>query len=238
MATEKNDLELYFEWWLNELRDHGYIFGYNREAKTLPLFPNYVAKRVRYFKNKEPMQEEFNFMHGRHYNYDYDINWTEKSRGIFYQSANFSNHDNVNVFTHNIRDVFFVASEYNHILGCDVSLVDVKPPSHGGSGRKNDSYITFPLKQQILLWLHGTYVNKVVPFPIKGSGKTISLFPNTFTPRRFLITDGARQARKISFHVKMLDEYVAIRKARIKEIEDDLKKLYGKENSHGQTKLL
>lgn len=233
--TERNELELYFEWWLNELLDHGYIRGYDREAEKFPLFPNYEAIRINYFKTKEPEQELFNFMHNRFYHYDYNIKWTEKSNGIFFQSADFKDHSKPQVF--NYRNVYFIAS-WNEAEKCHISYVDVKPPATGGKGFKNDSFITFPLKQQILLWIQGVYINKVIPKPMQGAGKTISLFPNTFTPRRYLITDGGTQARKINFQVKLLDEYVKERKAEIAEIEEMLKKVYKDVKPSGQTSLL
>lgn len=238
MATERNDLEKYFEWWLNELLEHGYIRSYDREAEKFPLFPNYVALRLKFFKTREPEEEEFNFMHNRFYNYDYNIKWTEKSRNIFFQEADFSNPNKRQLFVH--KGVYFTA-HWNHEERCHISYVDVKPPAHGGSGRKNDSYITFPLKQQILLWLQGIYINKVVPFPMQGSGKTTSLFPNTFTPQRYTITDAGRQTRKIRFNIMFLNQYVEKRKKEIKQVEENIFMLSKKsrpEGETGQTSLL
>lgn len=236
MSTDRNDLEKYFEWWLNELKDHGYIRGYDREAETFPLFPNYKAIRLNYFKTKEPEHEEFNFMHNRFYNYDYNIKWTEKANNIFFQEADFKDHNKPQIF--NYRNIYFVA-HWVESEKCHVSYVDVKPPAAGNQNVQNTSYHTFPLKQQILLWLRGVYINKVIPFPMGGTGKTISLFPNTFTPRRYLITDGGTRNRKITtFQVKLLDEYIKERLEEIQQIEDDLKKIYDKEKPSGQTTLL
>lgn len=237
MSTEKNQLEQYFEWWLNELHEQGYIRGYDREAETFPLFPNYKAVRLKFFKTKEPEHEEFNFMQNRFYNYDYNIKWAEKAENIFFQKADFKDHNKPHVFNYSLNDVYFVA-HWNETERCDISYVDVKPPSVGRNSVQNSSYTTFPLKQQILLWLHGIYINKVIPFPMGGTGKTISLFPNTFTPRRYLISDGGNQSRKIRFQVKLLAEYIKERQNNIAEIENALKKIYDKQRPQGQTKLL
>ena len=37
MATEKNSEELYFEWWLEELKSEGYVLHWEREPKVFTL---------------------------------------------------------------------------------------------------------------------------------------------------------------------------------------------------------
>lgn len=234
MSTERNDSEKYFEWWLNELLDHGYIYGYNREPETFQLFPNYVGQRVKYFKTKEPELETFNFEQKREYNYDYNILWTPKSQNIFFQHVEF---EQGTVPTFSYSKVYFIA-HWNEERKAHMSYVDVKPPQVGRNAVQNSSYHTFPLKRLILLWTQGIYINKVVPVPRQGTGRMISLFPNTFTPTRYLATDGGQKMRKIRFVITKLNDYVKQRQAHIDKINSDLEKIYEKEMRQGEQQSL
>jgi hypothetical protein len=59
------------------------------------------------------------------------------------------------------------------------------------------------------------YVQKMVPIPMAGSGITIAMFTKTFTPKRYLFTDGGGKPRKINFPIRTLATYVAERMAYI-----------------------
>lgn len=226
--TERNDLEKYFEWWLNELMDHGYVRSWSRESERISLFPPYNALRMKYFKTKEPEHEQFSIMRSLVYHFDYEIVWNDISKDVFFQRADFSDPGTPAIFHY--RDVYFI-SHWDRERKCDFSYVDVKPPLVGSYGGQNNSYHTFPLKQQIILWMHGLYINKVIPFPMRGTGKTISLFPNTFTPHRFLITDGGGQNRKIRYPIILLREFLEKRRAEIRETEKLMEKFYNTDDT-------
>ena len=229
--TETNDIEGYFEWWLNELIVAGYVHSYSRESKVFEVFPNYIAQRKSYRKTIDPKIETFALLQKTQYTYDYEILWNLSAAYIFYQPADFSNPNELQTLVY--KDTLFYAHEDK---GLDrwVSYVDVKPPSQAArfSGQLS-SYHTFPLKQAALLWLHGVYVNKVIPIPMSGAGKTISLFPNSFTPKRYLITDGATRTRSIKFKIRTLAKYVMAREGYINSIVNQQKKIRAKKIEQG-----
>ena len=57
----------------------------------------------------------------------------------------------------------------------------------------------FSINQKWMYSEHGIYIQKVIPQ---------KLFADTFTPKRYLMTDGGGQARKIKWDVKSLEEFV------------------------------
>lgn len=229
--TETNDIEKYFEWWLNEMEDANYIHSYTRESEVFVIYPPYIGKRKKYLKTKEPAEETFAILQKTEYTYDYKIRWKEDAVFLFYQPIDFS--DPAELQTIVYKDTLFYA-HYDKLEKFWVSYVDVKPPSQAArfSG-KLSSYHTFPLKQAALLWLHGVYVNKMIPIPMSGAGKTIALFPNSFTPRRYLLSDGARQTRKIRFRIRTIAKFVSIRQAYINSIVNQLKSIRGKRVDQG-----
>lgn len=228
--THRNDIEMYFEWWLNELKVVDMIYDWDRESQVFELFPSYRARRKKYFKTKLPEDDHYSLLRKETYTYDYRIFWNVKTVYLFFNPSNFSDHRKTNVEVY--PDTLFHAE---FIRGQWTSYVDVKPPSKAAqfSGSMN-SFATFPIKQRILLWLHNTYVNKTVPIPMSGSGETVALFPNSFTPYRFLSTDKGKQARKIKFDMRTLSTYVEERKAYIKELSDNVTRLRQNEVEQGK----
>lgn len=221
--TKKNSIETYFEWWLNELIEARYIHSYSREGEAFEVFPNYIGKKKEYFKTKEPKEKTFAILQKIKYTYDYKIVWNKDAEFIFYQAMDFS--DPSNIQTVSYEDTLFYAC---HEEGGDrwVSYVDVKPPSQASrfSGKLN-SYHTFPIKRAALLWLHRIYINKVIPIPMSGAGGTIALFPNSFTPKRYLLTDGATKTRSIKFRIVSLAKYVFSREDYINSIKNNLERI-------------
>lgn len=230
--TERNDIEMYQEWYFNELVDAGYIMNYDREGETFDIFPSYKILKKKYHKTKLPTTELFTLERGMKYSYDYRVFWTVKALNIFFTPASFKDRNNVPIVAY--PGTFFYAEEVGRNLW--MSLVDVKPPAQGGRGNNNsmDSFVTFPLKQKILLWLHGVYINKVIPIPMKGCGDTNVLFPNTFTPKRYYITDGGRSTRKIKFDCYSLSEYLANRKLEIDTISNSVKAIADRTVKQGE----
>lgn len=71
-------------------------------------------------------------------------------------------------------------------------VVDIKGSFNGA---RNTSAITFPLNQKWMYQRYGIYVDKIIPK---------ELFENTFTPKRYLKTDGGDRERKINWKIKTL----------------------------------
>lgn len=219
--SKKNSIELYFEWFLNELIEEGYVEKYDREAEKLSLFPIYNHKRLKTFKTKDPIEEPFMFMRDLSYHYDYRIFWTEKGNNLFYQEF-------VEDEPFYYGKPVFVSQKANftdkdgNTESKMISLVDVKPPPAIARFGNVSTIHTFPIVQKILFNLWKIYVNKTVPIPTKGSGHSSALFCVCFTPKRYLFTDGGKQGRKINFKFQTLEEFIEIRKKEIKRVENEI----------------
>lgn len=201
METEINGIETYFEWWLLELKSAGYIKEFFREPETLLVRPSATYGRYKRFKSKEKEVEIFNLFPEINYTYDYKIVWTKEAEYLFYEELN-----EASVFQ--FGKPKFIAI-YDKEEQMSISYVDVKPTnSVQRQGGKVSSSITFPLKCRMLWESDRLFINKVVPIPMSGTGHKSALFPLTFTPQRYLLTDGGKQLRKIKFKTKSLKEYV------------------------------
>jgi len=204
--TERNDIEKYFEWWLDDCIMYGLVEKWDRECESFTLFPQYKAYRTKYFKTKLPEKELYSVLQNTVYTYDYRIVWNEKAKYVLFNPSDWTEKTNPPVLHYD--DTFFHAHEDLSFSGKYVSYVDVKPPAL--SSRKNSnntSFYTFPFCQKILLWNYGIYINKVIPIPMKNSGVGMALFTNTFIPKRYFLTDGGTMNRKINFKIQTVDKW-------------------------------
>ena len=172
--------ELYFEWWLQELKENGYIKSYNRSISYELVPKSYMPVLKRKPTIKEPdrlILEAQHFLHPVSYTPDYDIYWEQKAIGIFVLDIDelFIKEDIVPYFYGQKTD-----------LGL-YSCTDVKPIFFRA---QNSSSITFPIKKKIMWNKYSIYVNKTVPI-----GKE-ELFCSTFTPNRFLFQDMKPEATR------------------------------------------
>jgi hypothetical protein len=208
MATEQNQLETYFEWYINELKEAGYIKLVKREAFSILVSD--AVERTRYdFSVKTPRIENYKLFQKNTYLYDWVIIWEKHAHEIFY-----------NLLDDNPLRIFCPFYAVIDSQGEHISFVDVKPPSGAMQFGNNTSAYTFPIIQKIIYTVYGIYVNKAIPIPLmaKGvvkSGNKQALFLTTFVPKRYLLTDGGMQGRDIKFRKQSLKEYVAYK---LKEI--------------------
>lgn len=209
MATEKNTLELYFEWWLNEIKEAGFIKEYKREA--LPIQYIDEMKLTRYnFSTKTPKIEEFKLLGKSVYNCDYIIIWNTNAKELFY-----------NLLDDKPTRIWCPFYAMIDAKGEHITLCDVKPTSEGAIKGNMISGFTFPIIQKIIYKTFGIYVNKAIPIPMVSRGKVksgnnVSLFTTTFVPKRYLLTDGGGQARTIHYRKNTLKEYITYK---VKEID-------------------
>lgn len=209
MATEINQLETYCLWYLNELKEAGYIKLIKREA--FPIMVSDAVQRKRYdFSRKEPKIEDYVLFRDNKYLYDYLIIWEKRAHELFYNLLDDSPLRTYCPF------YAVVDAEGEH-----VSFLDVKPPAGAMIFGNNTTGYTFPIIQKIIYTVYGIYINKTIPIPLmsKGevkSGNKSALFTTTFVPKRYLMTDGGGQARVIKYKVHSLKEYVS---AKTKEID-------------------
>jgi len=104
--------ELYFSWYLSELKDAGYIEKYESQPESYVLSPPLFFEYDKHFKTKTKtivkklMREHF-------YTADFRIVWAKKARNVFFNTEA----DRVD-----LTKVPFVASDGNA-----VSIVEIKP---------------------------------------------------------------------------------------------------------------
>lgn len=215
MATQSNKptLEDYFDWYLNELKEAGYILTIKKEPFKIQVTPGMHHSQYVYKTGQKPQVEKFNMFRENTYKMDRLVEWAPHAKEIFF-----------NLLDGNpirIACPFYASMDAK---GRIWSLIDVKPPSGAMMYNNNTTSYTFPIIQKMLYWQYGIYVNKAIPIPLmsKGeikSGNRQALFVTTFTPKRYLMTDGGGgQARDIKFQKKSLREYVTYRTLEIDKI--------------------
>jgi hypothetical protein len=212
MATEKNMLETYFEWYVNDLKEAGFIKLVKREP--FPIMVNDIVEHTRYnFATKKPRKESFRLFPANTYTCDYIIIWQKHAKEIFY---NLLEDDNpIRIYC-----PFYAMTDAK---GEHVSFIDVKPPPGAMIFGNNTSGYTFPILQKIIYAVYKIYINKAIPLPLmaKGqvkSGNKMALFVTTFVPKRYLLTDGGMQGREIKYKKQSLKEYVAYKTKEIDRI--------------------
>jgi hypothetical protein len=212
MGTEKNQLEIYFEWYINELKEAGYIKLVKREP--FPILVSDVVERQRYdFSIKKPRVEKYKLFQQNTYTCDWVIIWEKHAKEIFY-----------NLLDENPLRIYCPFYAIEDKMGEHISFVDVKPPAGAMIFGNNTTGYTFPILQKIIYTVYGIYVNKSIPIPLmsKGivkSGNKQALFLTTFVPKRYLLTDAGMQGRDIKFRKQSLKEYVTYKQKEIKKID-------------------
>ena len=125
------------------------------------------------------------------------IIWTTKAYRVLFADFN----DSVRM----VKTMYFTAKLIN---GKYMTVLDVKAPT--GTNRSSDTPFQFTRK---MMWdKHEIFVNKVMNIPPKKkSGKVPNgyLFNETWTPKRYLMTDGLTDKRKInSYTPKVVEEFL------------------------------
>lgn len=205
--TGVNSFEMYFEWFLNELKEAGYVKEYYREPFGITLYE--ASKLERYnFSTKTPKIEEYSITRDDVYTMDYFVVWDKSAENIFYKLMD----GTPMVMTLDFECPFYAFVNQEEKI---VSLCDVKPASGAIIYGNNTSGVTFPIKQKVLYNNLGIYINKVIPIPYssKGeikSGGSVALFSSVFCPRRFRFSDAGKQPRLIKYKIRSLQDFVQI----------------------------
>lgn len=215
MATEKNKTELYFEWWLEELKEKGLVISYEREPQTfviadpIPIYYNQNKKTKSFVK-------QFEIHPILTYTPDYKVVFSEK---MLNKLIGIINKREQTIFEKDFSEVGSVYqntmfyTEYNSWIKEQGNLVlyfDVKPPSIATqkSGRVSSSR-DFKYVSRMMYDKHDIIVNKVVPI-----GTSTCLFSKTFLPKRYKFTDVSGALRKLKDYEsksKSIKEYLESR---------------------------
>lgn len=223
--TEINPIEQYFEWYLQELKDFGYIKDFFREPETLVVAYKTTANKILRKKSIDKIVEIPLFPEIV-LTYDYLIIWDKKAEYYFYEC----------IEPHNIlfqlgMPLFIAHQGHLKIRGEDYDLddtiysyVDVKTLTCITQFGGNSSSYTFPIKQRMLYDTFGIYVNKIIPVPAGKKGINLALFHKSFIPSRYLLTDKNVSARKINFSGQPLLTYLHLKSQEILEMVNNGKR--------------
>ena len=184
--------EVYFSWWLDELLEAGYIAAHAYHPTTYDLSPNQEYSVNVHLKTKTNVEEK-TLLQPHTYTPDFSIVWNPKAYGIFFYSL---------ADGFNIKKIPLVAKLHGNMY--DETVIDIKPPQ----SKWGKSYMeVFSINQKWTYEKHGVYVQKVVVVGAKSKKTkkvTTGLFPTTFTPERYLMTDTAIKPRKLHYKPKTL----------------------------------
>lgn len=197
----RSDEEVYFSWFLEELVQAGYIERFGYESREIILFDGLYEKYLEQLKTKTK-EKLFKISSKRVYTPDFEIFWTPKAEGIFYNELGCGLHPD--------DRAYFTAQN-------GVSLVEVKPNFDARNmTRLVEGYIDWVYDK------HGTFVQLLIPAPkVNKSGKTSpkgTLFEDCAIPARYLKSDGLYKMRAIRFKYKLITDYIKERGKRWVEI--------------------
>lgn len=161
--------ELYFSWYLDELRFMNLIDGYDYEPEIIVLTnPVKIGKKT--------LLREFT------YTYDFKIYWSKenieicKKCGLAIDISDYGKYPSI-----------FIMSNF-------ISKIEIKADfSANNMERLVKQVIKF------VYYLHNDYINLI---------KMPTLFKDSFTPNRYLLTDKTTTKRKIKFQVRNLKQYI------------------------------
>lgn len=161
--------ELYFSWWLEDMKEAGFVEDYFYEPTTFLLCEKVVKEYTEIIELKTKTK-----VNNKQITLLQDLQYTPDFKVVFRKIPGFF--------------------EKNFFIQNNVWWVDCK-----GSfiGRNNNSAITFPLNQKFMYYRHGILVEKIIPQ---------KLFKTSFTPKRYIRTDGDTRLRKINWKIKNVED--------------------------------
>jgi hypothetical protein len=185
MATNINTNEIYFEWWLDELKNKGLVISYLREPESFKL---YEALNINYEKELKTKTKEmsFNLFREMIYTPDYLVRF-DVSMSKFFGFVE----DNCLKNSVDRSKILGYTTKYSDN---DIYVYfDCKPtPQAEKYSNKVGSSRDFKFNKRLLYEKHNLIVNKVIPCGIANS-----LYCKTFLPTRYRFTDKSGALRKL-----------------------------------------
>lgn len=167
--------EIYMTWWLQELKDRGYIKEYEYQPLAFPLSDTVEHRWVEVLKTK-CKAKTCTMLREHSYTADFRVEWTRLAEGPFIAPP---------------EKKWTSAPIYASRLL--LSYLDVKPAFQCHEARS----AIFAVNQKWVFQKFNTYIQPIVVVPNGRGLPTDALFSNTFIPKRFLWTDKGKAPRRI-----------------------------------------
>lgn len=218
ITTLDSNEEIHFAWYLEELKEHGYILGYQSHPFTFELGRpmKFECVKLPLPKKANPSLQERELLPKNTYTPDFAIYWTKKAEGIFFEKVGVKDRYGEPHVVLDKKTAFLthwsmgaVASRHLEMLPrledqYDISVVDVKPDVIKRFAKNASTVHTFPIQQKWVMDKYNIYVQKVV-----AEGKMTCLFARTFTPNRYLTNDKLNTSRNIHHKTPTIGMFVA-----------------------------
>lgn len=191
-STNKTDMifdskeEMYFSWYLDELKEKGYIKDYSRSL-TYTLSESKGESYIKPMKRVSDKTLTYSYLRGHEYTPDFFVIWTPKALGVFIKDdSNF-----MDKMT-NYPFMTYIKTENKEMKIC--SEIEVKPMFDQNNMTR--------LAMINIKWL---YEKEGI---LTTVAKPQKVFKDTFTPNRYLTTDKSGKGRKINWKVKTLEDFI------------------------------
>jgi hypothetical protein len=182
--------ELYFSWYLNELKAAEMIQYWQYHPK--PFFLSEQVSGKFYKFNKRGRRDiPYTLLQPHEYQADFKIVWDLKARYLFFDLIESPNDPRKSAFISNSNNFTYF------------SVVDVK-----GNYNTNDAWRRFSIEQKWVYERYKIYVQKVIVVPTSKGKPKNAIFPSTFTPVKYLSTEKKKDPRKLSYSPLTLNQYL------------------------------
>lgn len=198
----KSKEELYFSYYLEELKDAGFVKKWGYESDTFKLSDS-ISLPYCTNSRKGILTKEEHILRESSITADFTIYWNlDKAKNIFILDSKTP----INV------KVKLIPFRMGMLSERDVSYVEVKASNE----IRTSSSISFPYKQKWVYDKYGVYIQKIKPFhPTK---KSDILFQNTFTPMNVIeqevykvkCSGGNVGDSKLKYPVRTLQDYLKL----------------------------
>jgi len=185
--------EAYTSWYLDELVDKGYVIKYKHQPESYTLFAKRTYQYSKQLKTKVKIMDS-TLLQEHVYTPDFEVIWRK-----YLSNKNPFIKDIENVKLDKIAPLWSaeVWSERSDAFCTVKSVWEVKPLFD-----RNNMTRLFTINQKWMYDKYGIYVQKIIPQ---------KLFRDTFTPKKYLLTDRGKQKRKLTFVPRTLSEYMKLR---------------------------
>lgn len=176
--------EMYFAWYLHELKEEGFILRWKYQPKPFNLSDSAKYDYLIALKTKTKTIRK-TLLKPHQYTADFMIVWSDKAINIFFK--------NPKSFGDPMKFPF-MARYVDSKLKAWQSIIDVK-----GTFNQHESWTKFSIAQKWVWQKYQIYIQKIEP---------VKLFKASFTPKRYLLTDKKKRHRKFNYTPISLHQYL------------------------------